>query len=76
MKQTIPGNEGVIHSITVGSETLYRKGLTAQQLLDKIRTVQNAFPKISVGTVDSWNIFDDGTADPIIQGGVTYLYVV
>ncbi|OGM44307.1 glucan 1 [Aspergillus bombycis] len=73
LKQTVPGNEDVIHSITVGSETLYRKGLTAQELLDKIRTVQSAFPKMTVGTVDSWNLFYDGTADPIIKGGVTYI---
>ncbi|KAE8373027.1 hypothetical protein BDV26DRAFT_285472 [Aspergillus bertholletiae] len=72
LKKVVPGNEDIIHSITVGSETLYRKGLTAQQLLDKIRTVQETFPKSTVGTVDSWNIFNDGTADPIIQGGVTY----
>ena len=76
MKKTVPGNEDVVHSITVGSETLYRKGLTAQQLLDKIRTVQDAFPKTTVGTVDSWNLFYDGTANPIIEGGVTYMYVI
>ncbi|KAB8257648.1 glycoside hydrolase superfamily [Aspergillus pseudonomiae] len=73
LKKTVPGNEDVVHSITVGSETLYRKGLTAQQLLDKIRTVQDAFPKTTVGTVDSWNLFYDGTANPIIEGGVTYI---
>ncbi|KAF7585692.1 glycoside hydrolase 3 protein [Aspergillus hancockii] len=72
LKKTVPGNEDVIHAITVGSETLYRKGLTAQQLLTKIQQVQNSFPKVTVGTVDSWNKFNDGTADPIVQGGVTY----
>ncbi|KAB8231561.1 glycoside hydrolase superfamily [Aspergillus alliaceus] len=72
LKQTVPGNEDVVHAITVGSETLYRNGLTAQQLLDKINQVQKVFPKVSVGTVDSWNKYNDGTADPIIQGGVKY----
>ncbi|KAE8145339.1 glycoside hydrolase superfamily [Aspergillus avenaceus] len=72
LKQTVPGNEDHIYAITVGSETLYRKGLTAEQLLAKIKQVQEAFPKVTVGTVDSWNKFYDGTADPIIKGGVNY----
>lgn len=60
-------------AITVGSEVLYRGSLSAQALLSKIQQVQNQFPSVTVGTVDSWNKFADGTADPIIQGGVTYL---
>ncbi|RAL10400.1 1,3-beta-glucanosyltransferase Bgt1 [Aspergillus homomorphus CBS 101889] len=72
LKQFVPGNENVVSAITVGSEALYRKSLTAQQLLNLIQQVQAQFPKVAVGTVDSWNKFADGTADPIIQGGVTY----
>ncbi|PYH95948.1 glycoside hydrolase [Aspergillus ellipticus CBS 707.79] len=72
LKQYVPGNEDVISGITVGSECLYRKSLSAQQLLSRIQQVQNQFPSITVGTVDSWNKFADGTADPIVQGGVTY----
>lgn len=73
LKQVVPGNEDVVSAITVGSEVLYRGSLTAQALLSKIQQVQNQFPSVAVGTVDSWNKFADGTADPIIQGGVTYL---
>lgn len=73
MKEAVPGNEEVIDAITVGSEVLYRKSLTPQSLLARIQQVQKEFPKITVGMVDSWNKFADGTADPIIQGGVTYL---
>ncbi|PYH44383.1 putative myosin class II heavy chain (MHC) [Aspergillus saccharolyticus JOP 1030-1] len=73
LKQSVPGNENVVSAITVGSEVLYRNSLTAQQLLSLIQQVQAQFPNVAVGTVDSWNKFADGTADPIIQGGVTYL---
>ncbi|KAF7137117.1 hypothetical protein CNMCM5793_007181 [Aspergillus hiratsukae] len=72
LKASVPGNEDVIDAITVGSEVLYRKSLTPQALLGRIQQVQKEFPKVTVGTVDSWNKFADGTADPIIQGGVTY----
>lgn len=73
LKASVPGNEDVVRAITVGSECLYRGSLSAPDLLNRIQQVQKAFPKVQVGTVDSWNKFNDGTADPIIQGGVTYL---
>jgi glucan 1,3-beta-glucosidase len=76
LKKAVPGNEDVIHAITVGSECLYRGDITAQKLLRRINQVKDEFPSITVGTVDSWNKFADGTADPIVQGGVTYLSVV
>ncbi|KAF9889759.1 glycoside hydrolase 3 protein [Aspergillus nanangensis] len=69
LSKSVPGNEDVIEAITVGSEVLYRKSLTAQKLLERIETVQTKFPKVTVGTVDSWNKFADGTADPIITSG-------
>ncbi|KAL5336985.1 glycoside hydrolase superfamily [Aspergillus crustosus] len=75
LKKAIPGNEDVVHAITVGSECLYRGDITAQKLLKRINQVKDEFPSITVGTVDSWNKFADGTADPIIQGGVTYFLV-
>lgn len=52
---------------------MYRKTFTGQQLLGKIQQVQKMFPSITVGTADSWNKYADGTADPLIQGGVKYL---
>ncbi|KAL4866445.1 hypothetical protein BDV12DRAFT_172804 [Aspergillus spectabilis] len=75
LKKAVPGNEDVIHAITVGSECLYRGDITAQKLLKRINQVKDEFPSITVGTVDSWNKFADGTADPIVQGGVTYFLV-
>lgn len=73
LKKTVHGNEDVIHAITVGSEALYRGDLSAPKLLERINKVKNEFPKVTVGTADSWNKFADGTADPLIQGGVTYM---
>jgi len=73
LQASVPGNEDVVEACTVGSETLYRGNFTGQQLLSKIQTVQKMFPTVTVGTADSWNKFADGTADPLITGGVTYL---
>ncbi|KAL4766269.1 1,3-beta-glucanosyltransferase Bgt1 [Aspergillus foveolatus] len=73
LKNTVPGNEEVIHAITVGSECLYRGDLIdAPKLLKRINQVKQEFDGVEVGTVDSWNKFADGTADPLITGGVTY----
>ena len=63
-------NKNAVYAITVGSEALYRGSLTAPALLTKINDMKKTFPDILVGTADSWNKFQDGTADPIIQGGV------
>ena len=71
-----PKNAAVVYAITVGSEALYRKSLTAQSLLSKIQDIQSTFPDIKIGTADSWNKFQDGTADPIVQGGVKLLLVL
>ncbi|PGG96056.1 hypothetical protein AJ79_09744 [Helicocarpus griseus UAMH5409] len=75
LKKAVPGNEDVIAAITVGSETLYRGNFTGEELLGKINQVKNMFPKVKVGTADSWNKYDDGTADPLIVGGVDYFLV-
>ncbi|RDW76507.1 putative myosin class II heavy chain (MHC) [Aspergillus mulundensis] len=73
LKKSVPGNEDVIHAITVGSECLYRGDLIdAPKLLKRINQVKKEFDGVEVGTVDSWNKFADGTADPLITGGVTY----
>lgn len=72
-----------IYAYTVGSETLYRHeqkdttGLTVQELLDDINDFKKAASAAGlpqkVGTADSWNKFQDGTADPLITGGVNFL---
>lgn len=65
-------NAAAVYAITVGSEALYRETITAEKLLEKIQDMQKTFPSMKVGTVDSWNKFQDGTADPIIKGGVKF----
>jgi len=75
LQASIPGNEASVHSITCGSETLYRGNFTGPELLDKINQVKQTFPNILVGTADSWNKYADGTADALITGGVKLLLV-
>lgn len=62
-----------VYAVTVGSETLYRGNFTGEQLLEKINDIKSVLPNIKVGTVDSWNKSADGTADPVINGGVDLL---
>lgn len=52
---------------------MYRGTFTGQQLLDRINTVKKMFPKVKIGTADSWNKFVDGTGDALITGGVDYM---
>jgi len=75
LQASIPGNEDAVHSITCGSETMYRGNFTGPELLVKINQVKDLFPDILVGTADSWNKYDDGTADALITGGVKLLLV-
>ena len=70
-----PKYKDQVYAITVGSETLYRKTFTGQQLLAKIKDVKSALPDFKVGTADSWNKFKDGTANPVIEGGADILCV-
>ena len=57
----------------MGSESLYRGNFTGEELLGKITEVQEMFPETLIGTADSWNKYADGTADPVIKGGVKLL---
>ncbi|KAI9808664.1 MAG: hypothetical protein M1825_003815 [Sarcosagium campestre] len=56
-----------VHAVTVGSETLYRGNFTGDELVKKIKEVKSIVPGIKVGTADSWNKYQDGTADPVIE---------
>ena len=68
--------QSTIYAVTVGSESLYRyqhdqsTGLSANDLLSRIQsfqsTLKSAGLSFKVGTADSWNKYQDGTADPII----------
>ena len=69
-----------IYGFTVGSEGLYREeqkpgtGYEADYILDKINKFKDDLDiEKPVGTADSWNKYQDGTADPLIQGGVKLL---
>ncbi|KAI5850600.1 glycoside hydrolase superfamily [Tricharina praecox] len=57
--------------ITVGSEHLYRKELTGQELADLIKKVQGEVKTLGldtpVGFADSWNLMADGSANPAIK---------
>lgn len=73
MQAYVPAYIDQVYAITVGSETLYRGTFTGNTLLQKINQVKTMFPTIKIGTADSWNKYADGTADPVIQGGVELL---
>ncbi|KAL8739080.1 MAG: hypothetical protein Q9181_000262 [Wetmoreana brouardii] len=58
-----------VYALTVGSESLYR-GVNACDLLPRIADARTTFGDLvkRVGTVDSWNKFQDGAADAIVTG--------
>ena len=72
-----------VYAFTVGSEGLYREeqkpgtGYKADYILDKInkfkQSLKDAGINKKVGTADSWNKYQDGTADSLVQGGVDLL---
>lgn len=75
----------LIRAVTVGSESRYRNqhdvtsGLTADVLSQRIDKTKAALAtailgdKYLLGTADSWNIFQDGTANPVIRNKNTTL---
>lgn len=67
-----------IKGITVGSESLYRKDLSVDDLAAAIITIKKllkdikdkngkSYESVPVGTVDSWNIMVDGATAPVIK---------
>lgn len=75
LKKYAPEHKDTVYAITVGSESLYRKSFTGPELMKLIQKTQKALPGFKVGTADSWNKFQDGTADAIITGGVDIIMV-
>jgi len=68
LREYVPKYPDQVYGITVGSETMYRANFTGQQLLDKINAVREDVPGVKkIGTADSWNKFQDGTADDLIK---------
>jgi glucan 1,3-beta-glucosidase len=47
--------------------------LSAEALLGRINEVKAALPGVKVGFADSWNKIADGTADPLLSGGVSLI---
>ncbi|KAH6665098.1 putative glucan 1,3-beta-glucosidase [Halenospora varia] len=69
-----PQYKDQVYAITVGSETMYRGNFTGDTLLVKIKDMKTATGgAFKVGTADSWNKYQDGTADPLIKGGADIL---
>ncbi len=71
-----------IKGITVGSEALYRKDLTASELASAIKEVKDlvkdikdkngkSYSSVPIGVVDSWNIIVDGSSAPVIEAADT-----
>ena len=70
-----------IYAVTVGSEALYRNqqdsstGLTGDGLLNQISkfysqtSSSGLLGKYKIGTADSWNKYQDGTASPVVSSG-------
>jgi len=58
-------------AVTVGSEVLYRKEMTAVQLAAAIDRVRTALEGLGVdkpvGTADSWNLFINDSVNPVIK---------
>ena len=72
--------ESTVYAVTVGSESLYRyyhetdghtTGLSNEELNSAINNytakMADIDVKFPVGTADSWNVYNDGTADVVIQ---------
>ena len=76
LMQYAPKYKDQVYAITVGSESMYRGTFTGTELLSRIQEIKKAVPGFKMGTADSWNKFQDGTADAIIKGGVDIMYVV
>ena len=73
LQQYVPNYKSSVYAITVGSETLYRGNFTGPELLSRINNIKQAIPGVKVGTADSWNKYQDGTADALITGDVEIL---
>lgn len=79
LKAYLPNiKESTVAGFLVGSEALYRKDLTAEQLAAKINDARsfiaglkdsegNSYSNKPVGTVDSWNVLVAGYNAPAIQ---------
>ncbi|KAI9751247.1 MAG: glycoside hydrolase 3 protein [Candelina submexicana] len=74
----VPQFKDVIYAVTVGSESLYRRALTGEQLNNIIGDVKSLIGSdIKVGSADSWNNYTDFAASPLYgdNGHATILLV-
>ncbi|KAI9708988.1 MAG: hypothetical protein M1812_007801 [Candelaria pacifica] len=66
LKDIVPQFKDVIYAVTVGSESLYRRALTGEQLNSIIGDVRTLIGSdMKVGSADSWNNYTDGAASPL-----------
>lgn len=61
-----------IKAITIGSEALYREDMTGKELASRINTVRETLAdlgadNIPLGFADSWNMFLEGEAVPVVE---------
>lgn len=59
-----------VYGITVGSEGMYRGTYDAEELVGWIQETKKDYPKVLVGTADSWNCWANGSMDSIISSGL------
>lgn len=63
-----------VFGISVGSEGMYRGTYDAESLIGWIQDMKETFPNTKIGTADSWNCWNNGTMDGIIQSGLDLMY--
>ncbi len=63
--------------MTVGSESLYRRALTGEQLNNILGEVKALIPGTKIGSAESWNNYTDGGAAPLYgdNGNADFLWV-
>lgn len=78
MQQYLPTiAKSTIMNVLVGSEALYRGDLTGEELANLVSETKElladikdkngeSYSDIPIGTVDSWNKYADGTANPVV----------
>jgi len=59
-----------LYGITIGSEGLYRGTYQVDDLLGWISDMQKDYPNTQLGTADSWNCWNNGSMDSIINSGI------
>jgi glucan 1,3-beta-glucosidase len=59
-----------LYGISIGSEGMYRGTYNGDELLGWISDMQKSYPDTQLGTADSWNCWNNGSMDAIINSGI------